>query len=107
MRLLRETRGFTDFPVDLTSKVGQKAVKTAIQESVVEMIEALGELRNAKDHRATDIPEINDDAFLEEMCDALHYMIEALILAGVPRERLVAAYLAKGEKNTTRILGGY
>lgn len=107
MRLLQERRGFPDFPTDISSKKGQKFLNDIRHHLQDELHEASQHLKNAKSHRATEIPEVDRAAFLEELVDALHLYFELVIAAGITREELVKAYLEKGNVNTDRILNGY
>jgi dUTPase len=106
MRLLQEKRGFPAFPVDLTSKAGQKFVKTISYECADELHEARQHLKN-KDHRATTINEIDRAEYVEELTDALHYFFEIIIASGISMDEMFEAYMKKGEINTTRINEGY
>lgn len=107
MNLLREERGFPDFPVDMTSKQGQKFLKSITHECMGELFEANQELKNSKSHRASDLPDLDKSAYLEELVDSLHFFFEIVIASGISLDDLVAAYLKKGEKNVERIKGGY
>jgi predicted house-cleaning noncanonical NTP pyrophosphatase (MazG superfamily) len=107
MRLLQEKRGFPQFPVDITSKVGQKLLKDITHHCMDELFEAGQHLRNSKSHRKTEIKEIDRDAYLEELVDALHLFFEICIASGVTVEELREEYLKKGETNVRRINDGY
>jgi hypothetical protein len=107
MKLLQQKRNFPSFPVDLTSKPGQKFIKGLMHECMDELHESLQHLKNAKDHRATEITSFDRAEFIEELCDSLHYFIEIAIASGVDLEELFEAYIAKGEVNKKRILKGY
>jgi hypothetical protein len=107
MQLLKEHRGFPAWPVDISSKEGQQVLRDASLAGIEEWFEALKHCKNWKKHRATDVPEIDRDEFLEEMCDALHYFIEVTLLAGVSSEELFDAYMKKGRVNITRLTNGY
>lgn len=107
MHLLQEKRGFPQFPMDLTSKNAQKEIKKCSFDAMGELFEAVQHLKNSKDHRATDVPDLDRDAYVEELIDCLHYFIEIAILSGVTSEELFSAYIKKGETNVTRILEGY
>lgn len=107
MRLLQEKRSFPNFPVDLTSKNGQKFIKNLMHECMDELHESLQHLKNSKDHRATEVTNFEREEFVEELCDSLHYFIEIAIASGVSMEELFQVYLAKGKKNTERIISGY
>jgi hypothetical protein len=107
MKLLQEKRGFPDFPVDLKSKSGQKFLKSITHECMGELFEANQELKNSKGHRATEVVEINRDAYVEELVDSLHFFFEIVIASGVTLEELYASYMRKGEVNVARIENGY
>jgi len=106
MKLLQEKRNFPQFPVDLTSKVGQRLLKNISYECADELHEARQHLKN-KDHRATVINEIDRDEYVEELVDALHYFFEIVIASGVSVDELFAAYMKKGDVNFERIEKGY
>lgn len=106
MRLLQKERNFPSFPVDLTSKEGQKAIKLMMYEMADELAEARLHLKN-KPHRATVINDVDRKAYVEELCDVFHYLNEILIASGISVDEIFDAYMAKGEKNTARILNGY
>lgn len=106
MRLLQEKRKFPDFPVDLTTKEGQKFVKTISYECADELHEARQHLKN-KDHRATVISEIDREAYLEELADFFHYAYEILLMSGISAEEFYEMYMKKGEINRQRIENGY
>lgn len=107
MRLLVERRGFPQFPVDLRSKEGQRHVKTIAQDAMGELHEAIQHLKNAKLHRATDVPDFDRAAFLEELVDALKFLFEVAILAGVSLDEFFEAYEKKTALNKKRIEGSY
>ncbi len=107
MALLQQKRGFTNFPVDMTTKSGQKLLKGITHECMHELFEANMILKNSKDHRATEVSEFDKDSYVEELVDALHYFFEIAILSGVSMEELYQAYMKKGEINNQRIENGY
>lgn len=106
MKLLQEKRGFPDFPVDLTSKAGQKFVKTISYECADELHEARQHLKQ-KDHRISDMGDIDRAEYVEELVDALHYFFEIVIASGISVDEMYEAYMKKGEVNTARITGDY
>ena len=106
MNLLKEKRGFPDFPVDLTSKVGQKLLKNISYECADELHEARQHLKQ-KDHRISDMGDIDRAEYTEELVDALHYFFEIVIASGISVDELFEAYLKKGDVNTARITGDY
>lgn len=107
MRLLQEKRGFPQFPTDLSSKQGQKFLKDIRNHLMEELFEAGQHLKNAKSHRATEVPEVDREAYKEELVDALHLFLELVIASGISREELVEAFLQKGRVNVDRIRNGY
>jgi len=107
MRLLQSRRNFPEFPVDVTTKTGQKFLKGITHECMHELFEANLLLKNSKDHRATDVSEFNREDYVEELVDALHYFFEIAISSGVSMEELHAAYVKKGQINIDRIENGY
>jgi len=107
MHLLQEKRSFPEFPTDITSKSGQKFLKDITHHMMDELFEAGQHLKNAKSHRATLIPEIDREAYKEELVDALHLYFELVIASGITLEELCEAYLKKGVVNEKRINAGY
>jgi hypothetical protein len=108
MDLLREKRGFPEFPVDLSTKDGQRHAKHIAYDAMGEMFEAIATLSNSKSHRATDVgSQFDRDHYLEEIVDATHYLLELVILSGFTPQEFFDAYTKKGEVNVTRIKSGY
>lgn len=107
MRLLQERRNFPQFPTDITSKKGQQFLKDIRNHLMEELFEAGQHLKNAKSHRATELPEVDREAYKEELVDALHLYFELVIASGVTLDELFDAYMAKGDTNFERIRGGY
>lgn len=107
MKLLQRKRNFPQFPTDITSKKGQQFLKDIRNHMMEELFEAGQHLKNAKSHRATELPEIDREAYKEELVDALHLYFELVIASGISLDELVEAYLDKGKINQTRIETGY
>lgn len=107
MLLLQERRGFPEFPTDVASKKGQQFLKDIRNHLMEELFEAGQHLKNAKSHRATEIPDVDREAYLEELVDALHLYFELVIASGITLDELTQAYLKKGDVNFERIKGGY
>lgn len=107
MELLQKKRGFPEFPVDLASKSGQKVCKQVAFDAMSELFEAIQELKNSKDHRATDVHGFDRDHYVEELVDCLHYFFEIAILSGVSADELYDAFAKKDEVNRQRIENGY
>lgn len=106
MELLQKKRNFPEFPVDLSSKEGHKFLKTISYECADELHEARQHLKN-KPHRATIVTDVDRGAYIEELCDALHFFIEIVIASGISVDELYDSYMLKGEVNVERIEGGY
>lgn len=107
IRLLQEKRGFPRLPIDISTKPGQKLLKDIRNHIMEELFEAGQHLKNAKSHRATEIPEVDFEAYTEECVDVLHLLFELVIASGISLDKLVDAYLKKGDVNTKRIENGY
>ncbi len=107
MELLQSRRNFPRFPVDMTTKLGQKFLKGITHECMHELFEANQILKNSKDHRATSVEDFDKDSYVEELSDALHYFFEIAILSGISIDELYHAYMEKGKINVDRIEGGY
>lgn len=107
MKLLQEKRNFPSWPVNIKTKQGQKTIKEVIQDSQTELFEALQHLKNTKSHRLTENTEVDLDAYTEECVDAIKYIFEAMLLAGVTFEQYVEIFDNKTIKNTKRINGNY
>jgi predicted house-cleaning noncanonical NTP pyrophosphatase (MazG superfamily) len=72
-----------------------------------EMYEACVLLKNSKHHRATEVKEFDREMYLEELSDAMHYLIEIVIASGFSMSEFKKVFLEKGEKNKNRIKLGY
>lgn len=107
MDILKKHRNFPEFPVNISSKDGQKVVKSVSHDCMHELFEAIHLLKNSKDHRKTDINEFDRESFLEELSDALHYFIEICILCDIDQADLYDAFMKKHDINVKRIEEGY
>lgn len=107
MDLLKEKREFPGYPVNTSTKSGQKLLKSITHECMHELFEANLLLKNSKDHRITDLKEFDRESYVEELCDALHYFFEIAILSGISPDELYDAYIKKGKINVERVEKGY
>jgi len=107
MKLLQKTRAFPEWPVDISNKKDQQLCREIMLSSVEEYFEAMQHLKNWKKHRATEVKDINQDEFLEELCDMMHYFIELLLIVGISADDFFNAYISKGNINKVRIKQGY
>ncbi len=93
---------YPQWPVDLSAKSDQKAIREFAFRGMEELFEALLHLKNWKDHRAG-APEFDRAEFLEEMIDAYKYFTAILILVGVDSDEFFEAYLSKHNKICSRL----
>ena len=107
MKLLQQKRDFPEFPVDLSSKSGQRLIKGISYECQDELHEARQHLKNSKKHRLTDVRELDREKYIEELVDSQHYLFEIVIASGITLEEFFDAYLKKGYTNVDRINNGY
>ena len=84
---------YPPWPVDLTDKVSQQAVRDVALKGVEEMFEALAHLKNWKPHRVTENTSFNKGEFLEEIVDAFNYFLSLLVMTGTTSEELFDAYV--------------
>lgn len=95
------------WPVDITSKDGQQAIRDNVLKGVEEMFEALQHLKNWKPHRASEVKDFDQDAFLEEYVDAFNFFLAVPIMLGISADELFEAYLKKDVVIHDRIKRGY
>jgi len=88
---------YPEWPVDLTKKENQQAIRESAFRGMEELFEALLHLKNWKDHREATygMPEINREEFLEEMIDAFNYFLAIIVMAGVDHKEFFDAYIRK------------
>jgi len=92
-------------PVSLNSREGQHQIKQRIHWCIEELAEAMGTLKN-RPWKQT-MMETDEDHFKEEMADALHFFLEACILAGISALELANLYFRKSEVNRFRQRSNY
>ena len=100
MKKLRDSDILPEFPVDLTSKSGQRLLRETILNMIEEVMEASFCLRN-KVHRLTDDRSLDREHFLEEMGDTLAYFVEACILSGITADEIYDEYTSMNELDFT------
>ena len=93
---------YPEWPVDLSKKPNQKAIREFAFRGMEELFEALLHLKNWKDHR-TGATEFDRAEFLEEMIDAYKYFTAILVLVGVDSEEFFQAYVEKHNKICSRL----
>lgn len=87
-------------PVDINSYLGQDQIKRLLFCAIIEICEAADCLKN-KSWKQTMV-EVDIDHFREEIADALHFFVEACILAGITASDLFSLYMRKKEVNKFR-----
>lgn len=108
MREIADKRGaYGSWPVDISQKKSQQLVREVTLKGVEEIFEALGELKNWKNHRLSEDTSFNRELFLEEMVDSFNYFTAALILLGVDSEEFFKAFLKKDAIIHKRLEEGY
>lgn len=98
---------YPEWPLNISEKQSQKVIRETLLKGVEEMFEALGHLKNWKPHRDTEIPEIDKDAFLEEIVDSFNYFFSLIILCGITPDEFYKSFLAKDDIIRRRIKQGY
>lgn len=95
------------WPIDMTQKSSQTFVRDLVWKAQHELAEGVVELKNAKEHRVSDVKGFNSVAFVEEIVDAFKYMQEVLIVMGITPEMFVEAYKKKDKIVNDRIDSSY
>ena len=98
---------YPEWPVDLSDKKSQQAIRDVALKGVEEMFEALGHLKNWKPHRMTELKQFDKDKFLEEVVDAFNYFFSLLVLTGTSANDLFEAYRKKDHIIHQRLDEGY
>ena len=106
MDLLVEHDKFPEYPVDLTSKNGQRFVKECIFNLVEELMEASFTLKN-RQHKLSDDRELDFEHYREEIGDAFAYFIEVCHLSGISAQQLFDEYRRKNLIVRQRLEQGY
>ena len=109
MRALNESKpgAYPEWPVDITEKGSQQAIRDVALRSVEEVFESLQHCKNWKSHRSVEDKSFDREKFLEEMVDALNYFFALLIMVGVDAQELYQAYEKKDDVIHERLKSGY
>ena len=109
MERIRELRPgiYPEWPVELSDKISQQALRDSALKGVEEMFEALQHLKNWKPHRLTEIKEFNREEFLEETVDAFNYFFALLVMMGVTPDEFFEAYERKDKIIHARLDNNY
>ena len=106
MKKLNEKGKLPNWPIDITTKEGQRIIKECIFNIIGELVEASIELKN-KIHRITDDREININHYKEELGDALAFFMEVCILSGIGATDIFKEYCRKNDIVLKRLEDGY
>ena len=106
MELLRSHDKLPEWPVDLTTKPGQRLIKESVYCVIEELMEASMTLRN-KIHRVTDVRVLDIAHYKEELGDAFAYLVEVCILSGFTPQEIYAEYKRKNAIVSERLKNGY
>lgn len=107
MERLREHDRLPEWPVDLTSKPGQRLIKEMIFNAIEELCEASFTLKN-RFHKLQDDRKLDIDHYKEElMADAFAFLVEVCVLSGFTAKELFAEYKRKNAVVTERLERGY
>jgi len=98
---------YPPWPVDVSKKRSQKALRDSALKGVEEMFEALQHLKNWKTHKKKGSTDFDQAEFLEEIVDAFNYFFAMLVMLGVTPDELMEAYEAKNQKIHERLDGIY
>lgn len=106
MDMLVEHDKMPEYPVDLTSKPGQRLIKECVWNMVEELAEASYTLKN-RQHKLSDDRELDFAHYKEEIGDAFAYLIEICHLSGITAEDLYIEYARKNHIVKNRLKTGY
>ena len=106
MEELRDNDKLTEWPVDLTTKPGQRLIKETVFNLIEELAEASFTLKN-RTHRVTDVRMLDIGHYKEELGDAMAYLIEVCILSGFTPEEMYEEYKRKNKIVSERLKSGY
>ena len=106
MRVLKDADKMPEWPIDITSKFGQRHIKEVNANMVAELFEAMYILKN-RPHRFTDHTDVDFGHFKEELGDALAFFMELCIMAGISADELYEEYCRKNQIVKQRAQEGY
>lgn len=104
--MLVEHDKFPEYPVDLTTKPGQRLVKEVAFNMLEELMEACFTLKNRM-HKLSDDREFDFEHFREELGDALAYYVEILLVCGITADDIYNEYSRKNQIVKDRLKNGY
>ena len=106
MDMLVEHDRLPEYPVDLTTKPGQRLVKETAFNCVAELMEATVVLKN-KMHRLSEDTAVDFPHYREELGDAYAFLMEICIISGISAQDLYEEYVRKNAVVRKRLQEGY
>ena len=106
MEELRDNDRLPEWPVDLSTKPGQRLIKEMIFNTIEELAEASFTLKN-KMHKISDDRAIDIDHYKEELGDTLAYFIEICVLSGFTANEIYEEHKRKNSIVSERLRNGY
>lgn len=106
MDLLVEHDKFPEYPVDLTTKQGQRFVRETILNMIEELMEASFCLRN-KMHKLSDDNIVDVAHYREELGDAFAFFMEVCMISGISSDDLFEEFRRKNKIVRQRLQEGY
>lgn len=106
MDMLVEHDRFPEYPVDLTTKPGQRFAKECTFNCIAELMEATVVLKN-KMHRLSEEAEVDTPHYREELGDAFAFFMELCIVSGMTADDLYEEFRRKNSIVRQRLRDGY
>jgi hypothetical protein len=106
MEELKSNDKLPEWPIDLTTKNGQRIIKETVFNMIEELAEASFTLKN-KTHRVSDVRSLDIDHYKEELADAFAYFVEVCIFSGIDPIELHSEYCRKNKVVIDRLKNGY
>ena len=106
MNILISADKMPEYPIDLTSKYGQRQIKEMVWNLVEELAEASFTLKNRM-HRFTDHTDMDFEHYREELGDALAFFLEICIFSNISPQELYEEYCRKNQVVKQRATDGY
>jgi NTP pyrophosphatase (non-canonical NTP hydrolase) len=106
MDMLKDADKMPEYPVDMTSKPGQRLIKETTFNLIEELFEACYTLKNRM-HRLTDARVFDFEHYREELGDAFAYFMEVCLLSGISDQDICDEFLKKNAIVKERLRRGY
>jgi NTP pyrophosphatase (non-canonical NTP hydrolase) len=106
MDLLVENDKLPEYPVDLSTKPGQRLIKETVWNMVEELAEASFTLKNRM-HKLSDDSVVDFEHYREELGDAFAFLMEVCLLSGISATDLYEEYRRKNQVVRQRLQDGY